>query len=642
MAEMIPDRLPANASRGEKEVFGILQGLPDDFIVYYEPIISERYPDFIVIGPTLGILVIEVKGWQPKHLQGADSHQIVVLEGGQPVQRPHPLRQARDYMYGLMDYCRQQPTFKTLVHPEGDYQNRFLFPFGFMAVLSNITQDQLQNHTLGDLTTLFPYPKVIPRDVLLEQWRQLRPDDLPQALCKAFDPWWTFPPLSEQQLNGLRAIIHPEVQLNLALASMPRPTASAPTALESLKVLDLRQERNARALGEGHRIVYGVAGSGKTVLLIARARLLAAQGADLRVLLLCFNVSLAAYLRGCLMDCRNATVCHFDGWSKRNGITRHMNEDNDRLGERLRAHLEAGGGEAETYDAVLIDEAQDFAPSWFQCAKAALKEPEDGDLIIVGDGSQGLYRGQRDISWKKLGIKAQGRTVHRDFALDKNYRNSREILELAAAFATTTDAVATEADHLQAVTVNPGNAVRITGQRPVMILAQNRLQETLAVVGIVQQLLNGTSGFRGFDEPLRPEDIGLLYPRYDHSILDLKKRLEHHGPVVWMTDKNDRSARQKVNAPGLKLHTIHAAKGLQYRVVILLWADQLPGTFENSDEATDRCLMYVALTRPEDLLIITASRPSPFVQRIQDSGQAEVQQFCQSSVLGADVIRRTA
>lgn len=57
-----------------------------------------------------------------------------------------------------------------------------------------------------------------------------------------------------------------------------------------------------------------------------------------------------------------------------------------------------GRGEAESYHAVLIDEAQDFAPSWFQCACAALKDPDDGDLIIVGDGSQGLYRGQRDIS----------------------------------------------------------------------------------------------------------------------------------------------------------------------------------------------------------------------------------------------------
>jgi superfamily I DNA and RNA helicase len=39
-----------------------------------------------------------------------------------------------------------------------------------------------------------------------------------------------------------------------------------------LAVLDLRQERNARTLRDGHRIVYGVAGSGKTVLLIARRR----------------------------------------------------------------------------------------------------------------------------------------------------------------------------------------------------------------------------------------------------------------------------------------------------------------------------------------------------------------------------------
>jgi superfamily I DNA and RNA helicase len=42
-------------------------------------------------------------------------------------------------------------------------------------------------------------------------------------------------------------------------------------------VLDRRQENNARKIGEGHRIIYGVAGSGKTVLLIARATLSAAS-----------------------------------------------------------------------------------------------------------------------------------------------------------------------------------------------------------------------------------------------------------------------------------------------------------------------------------------------------------------------------
>ncbi|MCA1601459.1 MAG: hypothetical protein LC776_07405, partial [Acidobacteria bacterium] len=62
-----------------------------------------------------------------------------------------------------------------------------------------------------------------------------------------------------------------------------------------------------------------MAGSGKTVLLIARARLLAQQSSESQVLVLCFNVSLSTYLKQCLSDCRNATVLHFDGWAKANG-----------------------------------------------------------------------------------------------------------------------------------------------------------------------------------------------------------------------------------------------------------------------------------------------------------------------------------
>lgn len=636
MAEMVPDRLPPNASQGEKEVFAILQNLPDDYIVYYEPVISQRYPDFIVISPTLGVLIIEVKGWRQNHLKSVNTQEVMILENGVLVPQQHPLRQARAYMYSLMDYCRKHQAFKALVNPEGHYQNRFKFPFGFMAILSNITHEQIKNHASGDLTTFFSPPKVIPRDILLEQWRQLRADVLEQALRKAFDPWWTFPPLEETQINALRAMIHPEIQLNLFSRPPHKPaipTTTTSVTNESLKVLDIRQERNARAMGEGHRIVYGVAGSGKTVLLIARARLLAAQCPQQRVLVLCFNVSLATYLQQSLTDCHNATVCHFDGWVKRNGLVRQSKEENDTLGERLLAHLEAGYGEAGFYDAILIDEAQDFAPLWFQCARVAMKEPDDGDLIIVGDGSQGLYRGQRDISWKKLGIKATGRTIHKKFDLDKNYRNVREILELAAAFATTTDSMvaSAEVDHILAISVDPTKSMRTTGQRPILIRVRDRREEVQVIVRTVAQLLKGTSGFKGFDQPVKPEEIGLLYARKDSVILELKQQLERYTPVVWISDSNDRAARYRVNEPGLKLQTIHSAKGLQYRAVILLWADQLPSQFDDSDEVADRCLMYVALTRPEDLLVITASKPSSFVQRIEESGKVDVHQFSQKN-----------
>ena len=68
MAEMIPDRLPSSASAGERKVFALLRQLPDEVIVYYEPMVADRYPDFIVIIPSVGLLIVEVKGWYPAHI----------------------------------------------------------------------------------------------------------------------------------------------------------------------------------------------------------------------------------------------------------------------------------------------------------------------------------------------------------------------------------------------------------------------------------------------------------------------------------------------------------------------------------------------------------------------------------------------
>ena len=201
-------------------------------------------------------------------------------------------------------------------------------------------------------------------------------------------------------------------------------------------MLDLRQERNARSLGEGHRLVYGVAGSGKTVILIARARLVA-QDPDKQVLILCFNRALAEYFQRLFVQTPNVTCLNFHQWgSQRNGVRYREGEDEEAFGERLLQRLQHGEGDAHKYDAVFIDEAQDFPKSWFLCSKLALKEPDDGDLLIVGDGSQSLYR-RRPFTWREAGVNAQGRTINIRFDLDKNYRNTREILKVAAKFVST-------------------------------------------------------------------------------------------------------------------------------------------------------------------------------------------------------------
>src|SRR5262245_30448437 len=336
MAEMIPDRLPSSASAGEKRVFELLQKLPDNIIVYYEPVVADRYPDFIVIIPSVGLLVIEAKGWYPNHILKADNVDVTINSRGQPETCKHPIRQAREYQYQLMDTARRHPETAALIKDQGAHVGRFTFPFGHLVVLNNCTRQQLDERGLSEV---FPTQRVLARD----EFEELSPEETINRLKSCFDPWWPFGELSERQISILRSVIHPQIVIS--------PPAAATNVEQPLAVLDLRQERNARSLGEGHRLVYGVAGSGKTVILIARARLLAEDPAK-RVLILCYNRVLAAYFDGLFADAHNVTCLNFHKWGVHNGIAFDENEDEEQFGARLLERLEHGAGEAHRYDAV--------------------------------------------------------------------------------------------------------------------------------------------------------------------------------------------------------------------------------------------------------------------------------------------------
>jgi len=143
LAEMIPDRLPSGASAGEKKVFALLQQLPDEVIVYYEPVVSERHPDFIVIIPSVGLLVIEAKGWYPTHIVSANDNDVIVNSKNRYETHKHPIRQARDYKFKLMDVARGHHETEALLHASGAHAGGFIFPFGHVAILNNCTRQQL-------------------------------------------------------------------------------------------------------------------------------------------------------------------------------------------------------------------------------------------------------------------------------------------------------------------------------------------------------------------------------------------------------------------------------------------------------------------------------------------------------------------
>ena len=473
-----------------------MKKLPDDYLVYYEPNIDNRYPDFIVIAPDLGVIIIEVKGWFLDDIVKGNHSEITVNFNGLERSDTHPLEQARNYMWMLARTCEKSPNRSQLFHKDGPHKNKFFFPFCHFAVLSNITRDNILRRKDQDIAEIFKMDNTLFRDELVAL-ENATADEIKNTLMRFFDPFWPIVPLTVEQVDVLRSIIHPEIILSY-LPSKSLTEQEAEKCFD-LVVLDRRQENNARKIGEGHRIIYGVAGSGKTVLLISRAKWLHERDPHARILLLCYNVVLSVYLKHVLGDYPRIDVFHFDGWVKHNGIpprnskdpTTGEIEDDVSLGSRLLAHLRLHAGDSRKYGAVLVDEAQDFPPIWFSCILESLTDPLDGDLLIVCDGNQGI-RLIDAVSWKSLGIKAQGRTIHSAFDLDRNYRNTREILRLAAHF--TTKNVKNDEDSISIVPVDPSQAIR-RGPKPLLIRCQDHADECKRISNIAHVLLTGNVPF---------------------------------------------------------------------------------------------------------------------------------------------------
>ena len=623
MAECIPDRLSSKASRGEERTFALLKKLPDDYLIYYEPNIDNRHPDFIVIAPDLGVIVIEVKGWYLDDVVKGDHSEITINDNNCERQENHPLEQARGYQWKLVRACERSPKKSLLLQKDGPYKNKFIFPFCHFVVLSNITRDNILRRQDQDVSAIFKMDNTLFRDELVDL-EHASPDELRNVLMRFFDPYWEISPFTQEQVDVLRSIIHPEIILSY-LPSKPL------TGIESeqcfaLVVLDRRQENNSRRIGEGHRIIYGVAGSGKTVLLIARGKWLHDKDPESKILLLCYNVVLSVYLKHVLKDYPRIHVFHFDGWAKHNGITRMSVDpatgsiENDAsLGKRLFDHLKNRMGDYRKYNAILVDEAQDFLSIWFSCILEALTDPLDGDLLIVCDGNQGIHLID-SLSWKSIGIKAQGRTIHQLFDLDRNYRNTREILQLASHF--TVKNLLNDEDSISIVPVHPDQATR-KGPKPIIIRCMNRFDECQRIINISKIFLEGSGPFNDLTLKVHPSQIGILYRmkmEKDNTVFfDFLKELNRVAPVTWLS--RDSYSKTKVFDQTIKIQTVDSAKGLQYKVVFVMWADLFdPRNPADSDREQRR--LYVALTRPEDVLIITYSKPSAFIERMVESGDA--------------------
>lgn len=609
MALIVPDFAPSKASRGEKRLFKILRDeLPDDYHVWYEHNIKGLYPDFIILGPTLGLLIIEVKGWTASQILRA-SHQTFKIEqhNGKIEHQQSPLRQGKGYLDALLNKLKG---YSILCQDDGDYQGKLTFPIGVGAVMTNITEAQARDE---NIYSILEKPQTAYQDELLA-WDGIGERALIKRLEDMFTVRFKFWGLEEDQISTIKGIIHPEVAIrreSATVKSIPSGCTLKPDAT-IIKTLDSTQEQLARSIGSGHRLFCGVAGSGKTLILLSRAKTLAGELFDKRVLILCFNITLAAYLRSLITAENNLLyqerieVLHFHDWAKsllgslpNPRLFDSSHEYDETIGDRLLNSLSLIPVE-QKWDAVLVDEAHTFHPNWFRCCAAALKDPENGDLFIVSDRSQSLYNRQK-FTWKAVGIKAQGRVKK----LYQNYRNTQEIL--SAAWELVQPSSIEDNDDDTFPLVEPSAALR-RGKRPTLQLCTSRKAEVERAISQIQRLI--TEGYQ-------TQEIAVIY-RYlgrceTASFNLLTQQLDELGlGCYWVNqDKKNYSSR----SPGIRLITAKSALGLEFKAAIIIWVQQ----FGVGDTAAARRELYVSMTRAQDVLYLFGSGRFSILQELKDS-----------------------
>ena len=667
-------QIDQRCNAGERRVLHQLKRcLEDDYLIWHDVPIGPRarQPDFVILSPRWGVLLLEVKDWR-RHTLGPATRDAVRLRTPRGmVTVAHPLRQARDYAFELVRLMEQDPA---LVHTHGAFAGRLLFPYGWGVVLASLRRAEVMDDGgHSDFESLFPATRTLLRDELEET---IDGASFQHRLWGMFTVSYPHT-LTLPQRDRIRWHLFPELRLAQQTAfdfGAEDAAAQATAALPDLmQVMDLQQEQIARSLGEGHRVIHGAAGSGKTMILIYRAQLLAAAATPGKpILVLCFNRTLADRIEHQLRErgvdervqvrtfhswCQDLVrsyqldlpradeeargrfeACSFPAggespaagsrpapaWTGRAPDPSRIGQRHSRLGGALKgdAYFEALAAAVERavdsgrvpggqYQALLIDEAHDFEDAWLRIA-ARMVSPVTRSLLVLYDDAQSIYQTRRRrFNFSNVGIEARGRTS----ILRLNYRNTAEVLALAMHCAERLlhEDSARVADEDAMPLVQPASAGR-RGPLPVLIEAVNAFEEARLVSERIRAAL---------DDGVPAGRIAVLC-RARSLMRPLEQALQRQ-----------RVALQSMNAlafrhfdwaeDSVKLLTLHSAKGLEFSHVFVAGLQALPLEGESADEALR--LLYVGMTRATAELVLSAHGDSSVVRQVRQALAAVTRQF---------------
>ncbi|MGE5697671.1 MAG: NERD domain-containing protein [Candidatus Sericytochromatia bacterium] len=520
---------PRVANRSERRVYEALveQLQPGDLVIPGQRVtdhLKDHEVDFAVAIEGAGIVCVEVKGGEVWH----DGTGWCQFRGDRQVDI-EPVRQAREASYALRDYVESDPRWT---------QGRVRWDHVVVLPDTQLPDD----FALPEC----PRWKIIDRTNMPALAHQLRHILIRQEMDRSL--------LTQAGIAQLRTV--------LSGRGLPQRDVVA-RALANDDAADALTEHQAVILDAIRLLnrveVRGGAGSGKTFLAMEQARRLSQRGQ--RVALVCYSHGLASYLERVSATWPRRQQPGYVGefhalgmlWGAPEGpdealrteeTVQFWEHDLPRQMADLATQLEPG----HRFDAIVVDEAQDFADAWWDPLLAALKDEETGGLYVFTDEGQRVFErhGSPPVPLTPL-------------ILDHNLRNTRQI---ATAFQPLVD-------HPMRMLGSDGPAVTFIpcSREEAMDVGDDQIEALL-------------------DQGWRSEDLALLTTgsRHPEQIARQAGGNAAYWDTFWDTDQ-------------VFYGHVLGFKGLERRAVVLVVNEE--ARFERSRER-----LYVGLSRARDQLVV--------------------------------------
>lgn len=577
--------IPSNIQSLSGEKKQIIQMLKDLYdkqketsFLYVNPKIKNLRPDFLMVIPHHGVALLNVSGIREHQISEINRKQIKTMDGTiydnpafrstQNHQLCKALFESDDRLYNKEGYLLfKVVSFAIFLNLSSNYIGQQIEAFA-QAPTRTITIDKLKS---GSGNILFGTEDIVDFD--------------------------------EGHVNLVRSCLFPEIKIHDVIKDQESGKVDFEfdgSIANKFKSLDSEQENFAKRLPFGHYMVTGVPGSGKTVILLSRALYLVKEHPDWQVLVVTYNRSLATKLDKRLGQFKNEF--DFMGINVKNIKVKTFHrlaldlcemavpQNADVEFWNIKLPQQALQSARPVFEAVLIDEYQDFYDDWIRvCIKLCKKmdytntsgEASNGiNLFLAGDRLQSIYN-EREVSWAQLGIDMRGRSK----LLKKTYRTGKEHINAALDFLMAEPSLAKEVESFYESRLGIENEAQII----------NRIEYIEGDYQHIAHLLDNlllTGNFKSDDILILCHDK--FSAEKVHSSLSEKTKSQvivSNKPVEGKTT----------------ITTYHSAKGLEALICIMVDTDRFPLQKSDSNEILQRKLFYVGMTRASQYLYLHAN-----------------------------------